>query len=397
VLSHTERIEPAFVSLCLRVFVVMESPMPNVDNTFAFRLLGALAGETPAENVFVSPLSVTLALGMALLGAQGETQRELAGLLSLGDDPPGRLAALDALLEQAGAKPSARAAVANALWCSRAYPPRPAYVQRCRELLRAAVETLDFADPRAPEAINRWVREHTAGKIPQIVDRLDESIALALTNAIHFKGAWTHQFDPADTRPAPFALAGGETRPLPMMRLSRRDLLYAETPGYQAISLPYGERRAGRLCMDIVLPRPGRELASLLRGLDAPAWDGIVRRLSPREGELHLPRFMVEYAHELVPALRRLGVRRAVSPGQADFSGIGDGPLAIGQVLHRAVLEVNEQGAEAAAATAVMMTLGAMIDAPQPFVMRVDRPFLCAIRERASGLVLFLGAISSPQ
>ncbi|HWQ14082.1 MAG TPA: serpin family protein [Roseiflexaceae bacterium] len=369
--------------------------MPEPSNTFAFRLLRELATDAPAANVFVSPLSVTLALGMALVGARGETARELAGLLDLGEDPPARLAALGALLEQAGADPAARVTAANALWCSRRFTPRPEYVERCRELFRAAVETLDFGSPTAAGVINRWVSDHTAGKIPRIVQSLDPSAALVFTNAVHFKGTWAHQFDPARTRPAPFALPGGATCQVPMMWLSRKDLAYAETADYQAISLPYGERRAGRLCMDIVLPRPGRALGDLLRALDAQAWGGIVGRLRAREGELHLPRFTAEYEQELVPALRRLGLRRATS-GQADFSGIGEGPLTIDQVLHRAALEVNEEGAEAAAATAVVMVLSAMVAPPPPFVMRVDRPFLCAIRDRASGLVLFLGTIANP-
>ena len=360
------------------------------ENTFAFRLLGALAGDAPTKNVFFSPASVTLALGMALAGARGPTRDELVTLLGLGDGPLDQLAALGAVLDHIAQDEGATLTSANALWASQQFPPDPGYVQRCRELFGAHVESLDFADPGAVAVINAWVSDHTAGKIPDLLASLDAAVMLVLTNAIFFKGTWQQQFDPARTRPGAFHGPAG-VRDVPMMAL-RAELPYTETRDYQAVSLPYGEH-GGRLCMDVVVPREGVGVGRVMAGLDAAGWAALARRLAPREGRLELPRFHIEYAQELTPALERLGVRHATRPGQADFGGISERRPAISAVIHRAVLEVNEEGAEAAAATAVVMTLGAMLPAEQPFHLRADRPFLLAIRDRHTGVILFLGAI----
>lgn len=363
------------------------------EHTFAFRLLGALAGDAPTTNVFFSPASVTLALGMALAGARGPTRDELAALLGLGDAPLDRLAELGAALEHIAQDAGATLTSANALWTSRQFPPDPAYVQRCRELFGAHVESLDFSRPEAVAAINAWVRDRTAGKIPDLLASLDAAVMLVLTNAIFFKGTWQRQFDPARTQPGAFHAPAGP-RDVPMMALSA-ELPYAATPDYQAVSLPYGEH-GGRLCMDVVVPRDRADVGRVAAGLGAAGWAALARRLAPRDGTLELPRFRVEYAQELTPALARLGMRRATRPGQADFGGISELGPAISSVVHRAVLEVNEEGAEAAAATAVVMTVSAMLPVEPPFHLRADRPFLLAIRDRQSGIILFLGAIIAP-
>ena len=364
---------------------------------FAFKLYSQVVGQNRDVNVFLSPASVALALAMAYNGAVGETRQAIAAALELGELDPEEVnhAAGAVLQELEHLDPRARLAIANSLWVNQDVILEPAFVERNREVYRAELAGLNFADPRSVAVINAWVREHTHGKIERIIEQIDASAILFLINAIYFKGDWTWQFDRKQTRDAPFTLLDGRQKLHPMMRQSG-SYPYYEGDGFQAISLPYG---AGRLSMYIFLPAPRSSLDALNRHLGSTRWNTWMRRFRKTEGSIALPRFKLEYEVTLNEALKALGMGVAFDPRRADFSAMcahTAQKVYLNEVRHKTFVEVNEEGTEAAAVTSAGMVLAAFTPS-RSFHMVVDRPFFCAIRDNQTGLILFMGAIVEPQ
>ena len=247
---------------------------------------------------------------------------------------------------------------------------------------------LDFSDPASADVINDWVAEKTNDKIDEIVQApIDPMTVMFLINAIYFNGTWTYEFDPALTEMAPFHSKDGSTGQV-MMMAQEADLLYGWTESYQVVDLPYG---GGAFTMTIVLPREDVDLDALIAALDAEGWAGLTADLEVTGLKLFLPRFKLEYEKVLNDALKALGMEVAFSGG-ADFSGIApDRQLYISSVKQKSFVEVDEEGTEAAAATVVEIR-EVSIDGGPP-QLRIDRPFLFALRERLSGTILFLGKV----
>jgi serpin B len=367
---------------------------------FATALYRELAAQP--KGLFFSPSSITAALAMTAAGARGETATELTGALNL-QLPPDRLhPALGRLLEATRSATGIELATANALWVHAGYELRPEYLALVRETCRAALEEVDFegATEAARTRINAWVDTQTKGRIRDLVPPgvLTALTRLVLVNAIYFKGAWSSPFDPRATRDEPFHRLDDASVQAPFMRQTGPYRLI-EDHDAQAIELPYGD---GALAMVVVLPRKRAGLPALGKALGGARLDGLLAHLDdedPREVEVHLPRFRVEAGFRLDDVLQRLGARRAFDQKRADFSGMTADPagLYIGAVLHRAFVEVNEEGTEAAAATAVVMMMrGAFVAPPPPPIFRADHPFLFLIRDRRTKLVLFLGRLLDP-
>ncbi|MEP0945785.1 MULTISPECIES: serpin family protein [Cyanophyceae] len=363
---------------------------------FGFALFEQLRQATPNENVLVSPTSVALALAMAYNGASGETQAAIANTLKVqGLDIEQLNAGNQALTEYlTQLDPEIALEIANSLWVNESLPVRPDYVERMQTAYAAEVATLDFSQPAATDRINRWVKEHTRDRIPNIIDQLPPDQLLVLVNAVYFKGAWSEAFDRARTTERPFTLASGETIQHPLMA-QQDDYLYLETDQFQAVSLPYGN---GSLSFEVILPTPGTDLATLSAQLTPATWESWMSQMQSRPGEIQLPKFQFEYEADLIPTLRTLGMGIAFEAGQADFSGLTELDAFINQVRHKTFIEVNESGTEAAASTAIgVAPTSAALPPDSPFEMVVDRPFLAAIRDRNTGTLLFLGAIVDPR
>lgn len=361
----------------------------DASNRMGFRLLSQLAEEEDGKNLFLSSLSIAIALAMVYNGAEGEAQAALARLLgfeglSLQEV---NLAYSELVALLGGLDPGVRLDVANSIWVREGTKLAADFIQRIREVYAGEVAHLDFADPGAADVINDWVAEKTSGKIKQLVTPpMIELAVVVLINAIYFKGIWAAPFDEAKTTDGPFTLPDGSRKQLPMMRQTGR-YGYYENETFQAIRLPYG---GGRVSMYIFLPRPDLSLAALQELLTAENWQEWMGGVSETRVELVLPRFRVEYRADLLSALVKLAGPKMTGP---DFLGMGGGPLIISRVIHKTFVEVNEEGTEAAAATAVVMTRSMM----QPPQMVVDRPFLCAIRDDETGLVLFMGFVVDPE
>lgn len=371
-------------------------------NRFGFRLLGELHAGEPAENLFISPLSASMALGMAMNGADGRTFEATRSTLGFSErDLTSINESYRGLIELLrGLDPRVDFRLANAVWLQEAWPFRPDYRERVRSSFDARVENVDFRSPGLAERVNRWVRENTGGRITEFVSPgMVRDLVALLANTVYFEGKWRDRFDPDETAPGEFTRADGSTVSVPMMSHTMDEVALTRTDGgVRAADLPYGGRA---FSMTVVLPARGTSLDSLVRAMDADAWRSITDRLGEGgEVRVRLPRFQLTWERLLNGALTRMGMGPAFSPDSADFSRMAETPpctagtgrcLYVDWVKQKSFVRVDEEGTEAAAATGVGVK---PVSAPPAF--RVDRPFLFAIRERHSGTVLFLGAVEDP-
>lgn len=360
-------------------------------NRFAFRLLAHLATSNPTQNLFCSPFSIALAFAMVGHGAKGKTRQQILDCFGLSDLPPAEVnqafesfaTRIDALGDEI------TLALANSLWQGKGEPIHPDYVAEVKRLYAAEAFTIDFDQPGAADTINQWVAEQTHDRIQQLVTADDLSgAALALLNAIYFKANWQKRFDPALTSDQPFSLLNGSVEQRPLMQQTA-NFGYFEHELFQAIDLPYG---AGDYCMAVLLPRPTTAFAEFQQRFDSDDWTMVRSHFRKEQVRLALPRFSVMQRQLLNQPLQALGIKKAFA-ANAEFPGISSG-LFIAKVIHQATLIVNEEGSEASAATAVVMTR-AMLS--RPTEMTVDRPFLCIIYQAEGGTILFAGYIVDPQ
>ncbi len=335
------------------------------NSTFAFDLYGALRSDP--GNVFFSPYSISTALAMTYGGARGETEAEMARTLHLpfeGGRVHAAFAHLQAALDEEAEKGNYEWNVANRLWGQRDYDFLPAYLELTERYYGAPLETLDFMGSPEParQTINRWVEEQTRDRIQDLLPSgsITRDTVLVLTNAIYFLGNWERQFPAEATREAPFFLAGNETVDVSMMHQQGR-FRHAAVDGVQLLEMPYQGRR---LAMVVVLPESRGGLGAVEDRLSPAALDGWLGRLAPREVSIFFPRFRVESQFNLNETLEELGMPTAFSQ-DADFSAMSSRrDLAISDVVHKAFVEVDEKGTEAAAATGVV--IGRLALPPQP-------------------------------
>ncbi len=368
-------------------------PLIRGYNRTGQRLFQSLA-KTPG-NIVLSPYSIGTAMAMALAGARGETEAEMAKALSL-EIPRGQVDAANAAvlssLDRAAANSIQLRAADGLMLARQGGAVSDAYVAVLRRDYAADV----FAGTDAA-TVNAWVRKRTAGKIDSIVNHLDPMTAMVLVDAIYFKAPWQKAFAADATRAEPFHLRDGEVK-VPMMRVESFFHLAAR-PGYEAIELPYAGERVS---MVVMLPDAGAGTGEVLQRLDG---DEMRQLLADLHAPLHrvnlsLPRFKSSFAASLMEPFQQMGMRRAFDLHAADFSGVtgrspSEVPLAISQIRHRAMIDVAEQGTEAAAATGIG-TFTASLQ-PQLETFRVDRPFLFAIIDDETNAVLFEGQIDDPR
>jgi serine protease inhibitor len=282
--------------------------------------------------------------------------------------------------------------IANSIWYRESFPFHRQFLDESRQYFDAEVRGMNFGDPATLDVINGWVDERTNGKIDEIIDAISPDDVMFLINAIYFKGTWQYQFKPEETRNETFHTPKGPVA-VPLMRQTA-PLRYLETPEFQGVDLLYN---TGAFAMTVLLPKPGRDVNALVAWLDAARWQEITERFAEEEQvSLILPRFTLTFEDMLNPSLRSLGMALAFSPGFADFTRMSPQgrDLYISFVKQKTFVDVNEEGTEAAAATAVGIRVTSV--GPSHPVVVVDRPFLFAIRERASGAVLFIGKVTAP-
>jgi serpin B len=377
-----------------------EAVAQQAQSRFALKLFDRLLQQQPQENLFFSPLSIHLALSMLYNGAAGETQAAMAEVLEAQDLSLHELNWTNAqmarwLVERSQAEGPIQVQIANGLWVDQTLTLRPPFLQALATYYQAVANRVELGSRQTVQAINRWVAERTQGQIDRIVDRLSREDRLVLLNAIYFKGEWTQPFDPALTEPQPFTRPDGRRVQVPLMAQSGR-YGYRETEQLQVVRLPYGE---GELAMVILLPKPGVSLEALRQELSPETWQEWTGSLPTRPGSVRIPKLKLAYETDLGPALQQLGLGIAFSR-RADFSQMTPEPTRVSRVLHKAALEVNEEGSEAAAATGVLVSRTAL-DRQEPFQFVADRPFWFAIvasgANREAQTVLFMGSVVNPK
>jgi len=371
-----------------------EGQLIESDNAFGWKLFREIVAQDSNGNVFVSPLSVAMALGMTLNGADAETREAMESTLELSgltiDEINKCYQHLLEVLERLD--PEVRFQLANSIWYRLGFDFEQEFITLNKTYFSAEVTGLDFTDPTAPDAINAWADQNTNGKIKEIVDQISPDVVMYLINAIYFKGTWTYQFNEEDTKDDWFNLTDGSQTACKMMSL-QSDFQYFGNSEFQMIDLPYGN---GDFSMTILLPALGTDMDQFIAALNQSNWDRWRSSLSEKAIALDLPRFSLEYEITLNDALAALGMGIAFTAGEADFSGMSDcNCLWIGKVKHKTFVEVNEEGTEAAAVTSVSMVLSADSQ-PQLITMSCDRPFLFVIQEHASNTILFLGKMVRP-
>jgi serine protease inhibitor len=356
-------------------------------NEFAFDLFRAGNISQHKANVFISPLSASMALGMTANGANGATYDEMRSTLRLTgvtrEDVGAGYKSLIELLR--GLDPGTTFAIANSIWYERTFPFHASFLDESKLHFDARVESLDFKSPSALTTINSWVSEQTNNKIPAILESIADDERMFLVNAIYFKGTWQKQFDKSKTVDAPFHAADGTTSTVRMMERSK-GVHFTATAEYSAVDLPYGNTA---FTMTVVLP--SGDIDAFAESFDQAKWNALVASLTNRDVSVYLPRFRMEWKRQLNDDLEQLGMKLAFTPYRADFTRMS--PLGldlfITKVLQKTFVEVDEEGTEAAAATVVGV---GVTSAPPSF--RADRPFLVVIRERFSGTILFIGKIA---
>jgi serpin B len=367
-----------------------ERTVIGASNGFAFSLMRQLNADAPDSNLFISPLSVSMALGMTMNGTAGQTLDEMRTTLGFAAIPLAdanqSYKSLIALLR--GLDPRVDFRIANSIWHEQSFPVEPAFLQTTNDFFDAEVAARDFGDPGTLQAVNSWVNAATAGKIDRILDEIPGDAVMYLINAIYFNGDWTTTFDPDDTEPQPFSGIAGSTT-VPLMHKSD-SVAYTEANGVQAVELPYG---GGAFAMTVVLPPQGSDINDLVAGMSQASWDALHAAMAPQQVLVWLPKFTLERDYELKNALQGLGIHLAFGGG--DFSPLsstmGD-RLEVSEVKHKTFVDVHEEGTEAAAVTSVGVVVVCACGPTLP-VFRADRPFVFAIRERNSGTILFIGKI----
>jgi serine protease inhibitor len=367
------------------------------NTAFAFDLYGRLRSQE--GNLFLSPYSISTALAMTYGGARGETAAQMAKAMHFGlaqEKLHPAFAALGSELQAIQQKGQVKLAVANSLWPQKGHGFLPAYLDLCRINYGVSVTPLDFIGAAEParQTINAWVEDKTNRKIQELLKPgiLNEATRLVLVNAIYFKGNWSSQFDKQMTEAGPFHVSAGKTVETPMMQVTK-EFRYADSPEAQVLELPYA---GDDLSMLVLLPRDANGLAAFEQTLSPDKLYAWIRSLRSREVRLWLPKFKTTSEFSLNQTLAALGMTDAFT-ARADFSGMdGTTNLFISAVIHKAFVEVNEEGTEAAAATGVVWETKGIHIPEESVVFRADHPFLFLIRDNRTGSILFLGRIVDP-
>lgn len=386
--SKTERLQ--------RVASDEISALPSTQ--FAFSLFEAL--KPGDRNLAISPYSARVVLAMLWEGSTGETRKAMVETLRLDEDPDSLSNHYERLgrplgfqLETETQRHGLEMLAANSLWCDDGFVPKQDFVKTLKEHYWAEVQTLDFRAPDSARKVNAWANEKTRGRIPAVVDSLEPFSPLVTMNAVYFKGLWEEPFEIDETKEEKFTLQDGASQLVPMMR-QWGTFRYAERGGAQIVSLPY----KGGMSMRVVLPpkqMPFPKFCAELTSIVGTSW---TRAMGERDGHIRLPRFRIETQADLGGPLKAMGMSQVFDPARAALEGISDRkPLYLMAAMQQGFVEVNEKGTEAAAVSMLMDGASEFEEPPlPPFEMIVNRPFVFAICDDFSGVVVFLGIVVDP-
>lgn len=371
----------------------------DANNQFALDFYAKLRNDKAGKNIFFSPYSIFTAVGMAYEGAQGKTAEEIRNVFHFPEDNTIRrssIAAVINLLNREDAKYELH--TANALWIQEDFQVFNEYIETIRDFYLGKVTNVDFvgATEETRKIINTWVESKTNNKIKDLIPKgaLNHLTRLVITNAIYFKGDWAVQFDELKTRDEYFEVAQNKRVNVPMMRKTDgTNFYYAETEDVQILEMLY---EGDNLSMMVILPK-NRDLETLENNLSIEKLNQWRDNLRKQEVDIFIPRFTFDTGYTLNTYLKQMGIISAFIPFDADFSGISEViDFHISKVIHKAFINVNEEGTEAAAATGIIFEITALPDEPKIPVFRADHPFIFLIQERETGMIIFMGRVTNP-
>ena len=399
IIAGCDKVDPGMIDDKRVELDTVDPNLIRANTTFGFKLLNELREIQQNNNTLISPFSVSVALAMVRNGAGDETEQAMINALQLQALDPQSINANYIYLQRALQAPDSKVtlSIANALWGAAGIEFDPGFLERNRQFLDTEISTLDFTEPDNVSTINQSVSDSTDGRISNIIEAIAPSTVVCLISGIYFKGDWQEEFDTSRTVDKPFYLANGDKKQVPMMHKTDWYAYYAGEH-FQAMRLPYGD---GQMGMYIFLPDRDTDLNTFLGHLNVENWESWMSQFSSAEVALVMPKFKLEYAAELKSALSLLGMGIAFDGANADFSRmrVSPVPVFISYLNHHAIVEVNEEGTEAATGTFVFLDEEIAAEPagsipPIPFI--VDRPFFFAIRDNQTGTVLFMGAVADP-
>jgi len=368
-----------------------EQQKVTADNAFTLRLFKSLdSANGTSQNIFTSPLSVSFALGMTANGANGATLTAFKNTLNFAGLSQTQVNDYynNLITNLPQLDPNTTLDIANSIWYRQGFSVLPQFLQTDSNYFHARVQSLDFGSAAAPGTINSWVSKNTAGYIPAIINNIPGNAVMYLVNAIYFKSVWKEKFDPAQTKPASFYLPDNSTVQTSFMS-GYVDFNYYADSKASVYELPYSN---SKYSMIIVEPALGTSTSSLETSIDPAQWQTWMSNLRPTNNLITLPKFKFSYGNIINGSLANMGLGIAFSD-DADFSLINPSTkLKISQVVHKAYVETDESGTTAAAATSV----GVVTSVAQEPLPPINRPFIFAIREMSSGIILFVGTVNNP-
>ena len=379
--------EPNTIELTKKSAEIVEA-----DRQFAFELYQEVLSLSDQENIMISPLSVSYALGMTYNGAAGTTLDAFNEVLHFSELTGQEVNESYKVLMDQLVQLDDRVAfsIANSIWYKLGYNVLEDFITTNETYFDAAVQELDFSDPGAVDIINGWIEEKTNDKIQDMLDYIPSDAVMYLINAIYFNAKWKYQFDPEDTFGGQFHLDGGGTHQADFMQIEA-GFHYVSNDLFSAVEMPYGD---SAFSMVVLLPNDGHTTGEIAGQMDVEAWDGWFDNAYMTNMVVELPKFTYEWKDLLNDPLTNLGLGVAFS-GAADFSRITPGGgIFISRVIHQTFIDVNEEGTEAAAATIVELLETSM---PQTLVFRADKPFLYAIKENSTSAIVFMGRVGKPE
>jgi serpin B len=369
----------------------------EADNAFGLEIFRKIRKESIDDNIMISPLSISLALGMAYNGAAANTKTEMEEAMKLNGLTAEQInnsykiliAALQSLDEEVVFE------IANAIFYDEYFSVKQDFLSINQSYYQAEVSGIDFSNPTSVTTINSWVANKTHDKITSIINNLSPSDKMVLLNAIYFYGNWSTEFDKEGTKMRNFNLPDGTTTEVPTMHKEDK-LEYVSNGLFSAIKLPYGN---GQYNMMVLLPTEGENTQSLIDELSVDNWLNWANDFEIHDNVVvTMPRFKFAFDIQLKNVLKQMGMQKAFSEFSADFSHISDVDLFISSVIHKTYIDVNETGTEAAAVTAIVFTTNSADPiGPQKTYFNVNRPFLFAITENDTDAILFIGEVQDPK
>jgi len=361
------------------------------DNDFTFDLLKKTITASGETNVFISPLSVSIALGMAWNGANGTTKTEMEAALKMSG-----ISATDIndyyrimLSTLPSIDPTTKLSIANSLWYRTGLEVKPDFLKVNMDYFNAYIKQMDFSQAWAKDTINNWCAKKTNDLIKNPLDKISPDAIMYLVNAIYFKGIWRKHFETKNTHEANFTNELGNQVKVNMM-YQKDTFNFVQDDNAQYLDMPYGNNA---FCMSVILPNDGKTIDNVLNYLTTDSWNNTIKYSQTKVVEVYFPRFKTQNKFLLNDPLKNMGMNLAFTDN-ADFTNIANAPLKITRVLHDTYVEVTEEGTEAAAVTIVEVGITSVLNAPIP-VFRVNKPFLFVIREKSTGVILFIGKMGN--